>query len=112
MKPVMAYYYLTIRCNSKCSYCDFWKMKPTEEPTVDQLKQNIDSLSRLGIKYIDFTGGEPFLYKYIQTALDIAKGENKMYGIFYDCIGVLIFIRKDRKVKKGYIRYLLRRRDV
>ena len=73
MKPVMSYYYVTIRCNSRCKYCNFWKREATEEPTINQLEENIKSLRKLGVKYIDFTGGEPFLYPHLQEALRIAK---------------------------------------
>ena len=71
-KPVLCNYYVTYRCNATCNFCDIWE-KPSPYVTVETVEQNIQDLKRLGVKVIDFTGGEPLLHRDIDTLLRIAK---------------------------------------
>ena len=59
--PLVANYYLTYRCNARCHFCDIWALDPKEEAEFETIKKNLHDLKRLGVKYIDFTGGEPLL---------------------------------------------------
>ena len=27
MKPLLLHYYVTMRCNARCSFCDIWRKK-------------------------------------------------------------------------------------
>ncbi|HSY62488.1 MAG TPA: radical SAM protein [Cytophaga sp.] len=71
-KPVLCNYYVTYRCNATCNFCDIWE-KPSPYVTIETVEQNIRDLKRLGVKVIDFTGGEPLLHRDIDTLLRIAK---------------------------------------
>jgi MoaA/NifB/PqqE/SkfB family radical SAM enzyme len=70
--PVLCNYYVTYRCNAKCSFCDIWK-KPSPYVNADNVKQNLKDLKRLGVQVIDFTGGEPLLHRELPQFLDYAK---------------------------------------
>ena len=59
--PLVANYYLTYRCNARCHFCDIWALEPKKEADFETIKKNLHDLKRLGVKYIDFTGGEPLL---------------------------------------------------
>ena len=72
-QPVLCNYYLTYRCNAKCSFCDIWE-KPSPYVTLENVEQNLKDLKRLGVKVIDFTGGEPLLHRQLPEILDLAKG--------------------------------------
>ena len=61
MAPLVANYYLTYRCNARCHFCDIWALEPKQEADLDTIRQNLSDLRRLGVKYVDFTGGEPLL---------------------------------------------------
>lgn len=71
-KPVLCNYYVTYRCNATCNFCDIWE-KPSPYVTLETAEQNIRDLKRLGVKVIDFTGGEPLLHRDIDALLKIAK---------------------------------------
>jgi MoaA/NifB/PqqE/SkfB family radical SAM enzyme len=71
-RPVLCNYYVTYRCNATCSFCDIWE-KPSPYATVDTVEQNLADLKKLGVKVIDFTGGEPLLHRQIDQLLDLAK---------------------------------------
>jgi MoaA/NifB/PqqE/SkfB family radical SAM enzyme len=74
--PVLANYYLTYKCNSRCTYCDI-PVKPEnipiKETTPEVIIENLAALKRLGVKVVDFTGGEPLIYKHLPVVLKAAK---------------------------------------
>ena len=70
-KPVLCNYYVTYRCNAKCSFCDIWE-KPSPYITLEEVAQNLRDLKRLGVQVIDFTGGEPLLHRQIDQMLGLA----------------------------------------
>jgi len=71
-KPVLCNYYLTYRCNATCSFCDIWE-RPSPYVNLETAKKNFADLKKLGVKVIDFTGGEPLLHREIDLLLKEAK---------------------------------------
>src|SRR6218665_2275566 len=74
--PVLCNYYITYRCNATCSFCDIWE-KPSPYITLQNFRENLRDLKKLGVKVIDFTGGEPLLHR----ELDILLAETKKAGM-------------------------------
>jgi len=70
--PVLCNYYVTYRCNAKCGFCDIWE-KPSPYVTLENVKENLLALKKLGVKVIDFTGGEPLLHQQIGQFFALAK---------------------------------------
>ena len=70
--PVLCNYYLTYRCNAKCSFCDIWE-RPSPYVTMEAVERNLRDLKRLKVKVIDFTGGEPLLHRQLPEFLQLAK---------------------------------------
>ena len=63
---IHAHYYVTTRCNSRCITCDIWRKdeyRKTPESPLERRIALLRDLKGLGIKSIDFTGGEPLLYE-------------------------------------------------
>ena len=76
MKPVICNYYLTYRCNARCGFCNIWKdrdVPASQESPVDVVCRNLADARSLGVKIVDFTGGEPLLYEGIRDVLAYAK---------------------------------------
>ena len=65
-------YYLTYRCNAACTFCDIWE-KPSPYVSRETFLQNLRDLRRLGVKIIDFTGGEPLLHRDLAFFLGAAQ---------------------------------------
>lgn len=63
---------MTYRCNAACGFCDIWE-KPSPYIKIEQATENFKALKRLGVKVIDFTGGEPLLHKDMAELLTLAK---------------------------------------
>jgi MoaA/NifB/PqqE/SkfB family radical SAM enzyme len=70
--PVLCNYYLTYRCNASCHFCDIWE-KPSPYVTLEAVAANLRDLKKLGVRVIDFTGGEPLLHRKLPEILQMAK---------------------------------------
>jgi MoaA/NifB/PqqE/SkfB family radical SAM enzyme len=77
-KPVMAYYYVTYKCNARCVFCNIpdgpMDVLPVSQYTpFETTMEHLEILKKLGVRLIDFTGGEPLLRKDIAALLRAAK---------------------------------------
>lgn len=70
--PVLCNYYVTYRCNARCGFCDIWE-RPSPYVNDQSVLANLYDLKKLGVKVIDFTGGEPLLHQQIDVLLDTAQ---------------------------------------
>jgi MoaA/NifB/PqqE/SkfB family radical SAM enzyme len=62
VRPVLAGYKITNKCNLRCTHCPFWKRSGPEqgfEGVVATLKR----LSQIGVKILIFEGGEPLIWR-------------------------------------------------
>ncbi len=74
--PSICNYYVTLRCNQRCVFCNIPHTNhgsPAREPKLENVRANLRDLRRLGVRVVDVTGGEPLLYRYIVEMLDCAK---------------------------------------
>lgn len=77
-------YYLTYKCNASCSFCGFANHETfaeSENADIENVKSNLQQLAKLGVKFVDFTGGEPLLYKNIVDAVNYAHQLNYQTSI-------------------------------
>ncbi len=72
MQPLLCNYYTTYRCNAKCGFCDIWE-QPSPLVDLGDAERNLDDLQRLGVRIVDFTGGEPLLHPELDVLLDMAR---------------------------------------
>lgn len=89
MCPYFCNYYVTLRCNSRCEFCDIWRKEEhysLKESGIETIKANLRDLKRLGVKLIDFTGGEPLLYPHLAEALKEAKKMGFYTTVTTNCI--------------------------
>lgn len=83
--PVLCNYYVTYRCNATCSFCDIWE-KPSPYITLQNFKENLRDLKKLGVKVIDFTGGEPLLHRELDILLEEAKKAGMITTVTTNCL--------------------------
>ncbi len=63
---------LTDLCNSRCNFCDIWKIKPENEINLDNIIKSFDG-SEKDIYWISLSGGEVTLVKYYFELIDELK---------------------------------------
>ncbi|NCJ06111.1 radical SAM protein [Synechococcales cyanobacterium C] len=102
MAPLVANYYLTYRCNARCHFCDIWALDPGQEASLETIQKNLQDLKRLGVKYVDFTGGEPLL------RADVAEiyQEAKRLGFYTSMTTNTILYPKKAREIQGLIDFL------
>ncbi len=77
-------YYVTYRCNSFCSFCEFashGKYKNTPFANLEDFIRNTNEMKKLGVKFIDLTGGEPLLNPHIVEMTEHARSLNMQTSI-------------------------------
>jgi len=83
--PVLCNYYLTYRCNASCSFCDIWE-KPSPYASLDNIESNLRDLKKIGVKVVDFTGGEPLLHSKIDEILKLARSMGFITTLTTNCL--------------------------
>ncbi len=77
-KPLYLVLTVTENCNSRCSFCNFWKTHKTNELSLSEIKQLFNSPLLDSLVSITITGGEPLLRKDIN---EIVAYVHKKTGI-------------------------------
>jgi MoaA/NifB/PqqE/SkfB family radical SAM enzyme len=71
-KPILVHFEVTLRCNARCGFCDYWK---TEKSARDaELKSFTDAARFFNPMMITYTGGEPTLRRDLE---DIVSAVSK-----------------------------------
>jgi MoaA/NifB/PqqE/SkfB family radical SAM enzyme len=80
--PLTASINVTLRCNSRCSYCDVWKIpnKP-DDISLCQLNKILQSLNKLGTRILTLGGGEPLLRDDLEEIISLAKSYQMLVNI-------------------------------
>lgn len=63
--PVLVHFEVTMRCNARCGFCDYWKTNPSEKDR--ELKSFADAARRFDPMLVCFTGGEPLMRKDLES---------------------------------------------
>ena len=87
--PILANYYITYRCNAQCRICDIWnsaKYQNIPDAKLDNVKQNLHALKKIGVRFIDFTGGEPLLHHDLSDMLKYARKLRIKTSVTTNCI--------------------------
>ena len=58
-RPYKLNFAITYHCNSRCLTCNIWQMKPKDELTLEEIRAFARNNNYF--KWIEITGGEPFL---------------------------------------------------
>ena len=63
---------LTDLCNSRCVFCEIWKIKPKDEIDISHIKKLFNSLND-NLIWLSLSGGEVTLVNYYYELVDLAK---------------------------------------
>ncbi|MBA3342469.1 MAG: radical SAM protein [Gemmatimonadaceae bacterium] len=79
--PVLVHFEVTLRCNARCGFCDYWKTDPSSRAT--ELKSFVDAARFFSPMMITYTGGEPTLRRDLE---DIVAGVNAAVRVQYSTL--------------------------
>lgn len=68
--PTIAGHKLLYTCNLRCGMCPFWRRPDEQLLTLEEEKKMLSALKDLGISFMGFEGGEPFLRKDLPQILE------------------------------------------
>ena len=63
--PLLVHFEVTMRCNARCDFCDYWKTDPAARE--HELASFADAARRFDPVMITFTGGEPLLRRDLES---------------------------------------------
>ena len=76
--PVLVNFEVTLRCNARCSFCDYWKTDPSARS--EELATYADAARHFNPLMVTFTGGEPLLRRDLE---DLVAAVNRSVGLKY-----------------------------
>lgn len=79
--PILGTVILTDKCNLKCKHCSVNNITAVVHP-YEQVKREMETLYRMGVRILFFCGGETFLWKSGDKTLRDLVREAKQMGFF------------------------------
>lgn len=89
MKPILCNYYITERCNAHCAYCDIPnrpRQQTAHDCSLSDVATNLPQLKAIGVRFIDFTGGEPLLHPELPAMLKLARQWGFFTSVTTNCL--------------------------
>ena len=71
-KPILVHFEVTLRCNARCGFCDYWKTDKSARAT--ELKSFADAARFFNPMMITYTGGEPTLRNDLEDIVSTVNG--------------------------------------
>jgi MoaA/NifB/PqqE/SkfB family radical SAM enzyme len=65
--PVLVHFEVTMRCNARCGFCDYWKTDKSEKER--ELKSFADAARYFNPMLVTFTGGEPTMRRDLEEVV-------------------------------------------
>ncbi|MFN2566761.1 MAG: radical SAM protein [Gemmatimonadaceae bacterium] len=70
--PVLVHFEVTLRCNARCGFCDYWKTDPGAR--AHELKSFAEAARFFNPMLVTFTGGEPLLRRDLEAIVAAVAG--------------------------------------
>lgn len=80
-KPILVHFEVTLRCNARCGFCDYWKTEPSAR--ANELKSFVDAARFFRPMMITYTGGEPTLRRDLE---EIVASVSDAVGVQYSTL--------------------------
>jgi MoaA/NifB/PqqE/SkfB family radical SAM enzyme len=71
-RPVLVHFEVTLRCNARCGFCDYWKTDPSARLT--EVNSFADAARFFNPMLVTFTGGEPLLRRDLEDLVSAVNG--------------------------------------
>ncbi|MGZ8379917.1 MAG: radical SAM protein [Gemmatirosa sp.] len=71
-RPVLVHFEVTLRCNARCGFCDYWKTPA--EAKADEVKSFANAARYFNPMLVTWTGGEPLLRRDLEELVSAVDG--------------------------------------
>ncbi len=95
-RPVLVHFEVTMRCNARCGFCDYWKT-PAEEKK-NELSSFADAARHFSPMIITFTGGEPLLRRDLEDLVSAVRRATRLTYINVITHGGMLSIERARSL--------------
>lgn len=82
--PLQSVVFISDRCNLSCKHCSVYNHESPRDKTIDQIKEELRYCYSLGSRFVDFEGGEPFLWRDGEADINDLCALARQIG-FYSC---------------------------
>ncbi len=108
--PYKLNFAITMRCQSRCLHCSIWQLKPTGELTIEEIREFAKKNN--SFKWVELTGGEPFLRSdIVEIARAFKEESRKLYVLTMPtnslCSNELVVSRLTEILKLGIPRVVM-----
>ncbi|HEU5186026.1 MAG TPA: radical SAM protein, partial [Gemmatimonadaceae bacterium] len=95
-RPVLVHLEVTMRCNARCDFCDYWKT-PAEDK-ANELRSFADAARFFNPMLVCFTGGEPLLRRDLEDLVAAVSGAVRLKYITLITHGAMLTVERARSL--------------
>jgi MoaA/NifB/PqqE/SkfB family radical SAM enzyme len=95
-RPVLVNFEVTLRCNARCGFCDYWKTPP--DARDQEARAFADAARFFDPLMITFTGGEPLLRRDLETLVAAVAAAVRLKYITLLTHGALLSLARARSL--------------
>lgn len=92
--PLLVHFEVTMRCNARCGFCDYWKTPADSK--AHELKSFADAARYFSPMVIAFTGGEPLLRSDLEDLVSAVHGAVRVKYITLLTHGGMLSVERAR----------------
>ncbi|HEX4932352.1 MAG TPA: radical SAM protein, partial [Gemmatimonadaceae bacterium] len=95
-RPVLVHFEVTMRCNARCGFCDYWKTPAEARET--ELKSFADAARFFNPMLVTFTGGEPLLRRDLEDLVATVRDAIRLNYIMLITHGGMLTVERARSL--------------
>jgi MoaA/NifB/PqqE/SkfB family radical SAM enzyme len=97
--PVLVHFEVTLRCNARCSFCDYWKTDASAR--AHEIDSYADAARFFNPMLVTFTGGEPLLRRDLETLVSSVARAIRLKYIIVLTHGGMLSVDRARSLWKA-----------
>lgn len=95
-RPILVHFEVTLRCNARCDFCDYWK-NPAESRAAE-LASYADAARFFNPMLVTFTGGEPTMRRDLEALVGSVKAAVRLKYIMLITHGAMLSAERARSL--------------
>jgi MoaA/NifB/PqqE/SkfB family radical SAM enzyme len=95
-RPVLVHFEVTMRCNARCDFCDYWKT--SADAKSSELRSFADAARFFDPLMVCFTGGEPLLRRDLEEIVAAVSGAVRLKYITLITHGAMLTVDRARSL--------------